>query len=294
MTNSSPMTLQSLMARLEQFWIERGCVKVFPYDVEKGAGTMNPETFFRVLGPKDWKAAYFEPSRRPADGRYGKNPQRLEKHTQFQVILKPSPEKVQTLYLESLEAIGMNLKEHDVRFEEDNWESPTLGASGLGWQVLVDGTEITQFTYFQKSGGFELKPITVELTYGIERLALFLSDGIESFYDLPWNEDFSFRELRFRAEKEFSQFNFEIADIESHLEMFRLAEAQAVAALEKGCVLPAYDYVLKCSHYFNVLDARGAVSATERPTYIRRIRKLACRAAETWMQDIEGKNGGES
>jgi glycyl-tRNA synthetase alpha chain len=278
------MTLQELMTRLETFWLREGCIRVFPYDVEKGAGTMNPYTFFRALGPEPWKAAYFEPSRRPADGRYGDNPQRLEKHTQFQVLLKPSPQDAQALYLKSLEAIGMDLKKHDIRFEEDNWEAPTLGAWGVGWQVLADGCEITQFTYFQQVGGVDVRPISLELTYGVERLALFLSGNLESFYDLQWNEEFSFKGIRREAEVEFSRFNFELASAERHREMYRLAEEEAAALLDAGCALPAYDYVLKCSHYFNVLDARGAVGATERAHFIQRIRRLACRCAKVYMQ----------
>jgi glycyl-tRNA synthetase alpha chain len=279
------MTLQALMAVLESFWEKEGCVRLFPYDVEKGAGTMNPATFFKVLGPEPWRVVYFEPSRRPADGRYGDNPQRLEKHLQLQVVLKPSPADVQDVYLRSLAALGIDLKRHDVRFEEDNWEAPTLGAQGVGWQVLVDGCEITQFTYFQQAGGIELEKISVELSYGIERIALFLS-GEESVYDLKWNDSFSYEQIRRESEREFSRFNFELADIERHREMFRLAEeeAKSLLAQKPPCVLPAYDYVLKCSHYFNVLDARGAVGATERANTIRRIRRLACRCAEGYLK----------
>ncbi len=278
------MLFQDLFLKLLSFWAERGCVIQMPYDVEKGAGTMNPETFFRVLGPDAYSVAYVEPSRRPADGRYGENPNRVQKHHQLQVILKPSPPDIQKIYLESLERLGIRLCEHDIRFEEDNWESPTLGAWGVGWQVLLDGLEITQFTYFQQAGGLDLNPCSAEITYGLERIGMFLTD-IENCFDLPWSQGVSYRAIRWRDEVEFSRYNFEEADVVLHFRWFDDYEREAARLLEKGLILPAYDYCLKCSHTFNVLDARGAISVSERARMIQRVRSLACRAASGYLEN---------
>lgn len=278
------MLFQDLFLKLLTFWAERGCVIQMPYDVEKGAGTMNPETFFRVLGPDPYSVAYVEPSRRPADGRYAENPNRVQKHHQLQVILKPSPADVQRTYLESLECIGIRLAEHDIRFEEDNWESPTLGAWGVGWQVLLDGLEITQFTYFQQAGGINLNPCSAEITYGLERIAMFLTD-IENCFDLPWSPTVSYRTIRMRDEVEFSRYNFEEADVALHFRWFEDFEREAARLLAKGMILPAYDYCLKCSHTFNVLDARGAISVSERARMIQRVRALACQAAAGYVEN---------
>ncbi len=280
------MNFQELIFELEQFWADRGCVIEQPYDVEVGAGTMNPATFLRVLEEGDWKTAYPEPSRRPDDGRYGENPQRLEKHYQYQVIVKPSPDEIQDIYLNSLEQIGIERTEHDIRFEEDNWEAPTLGAWGEGWQVLVDGTEITQFTYFQQAGGMDLKKIPVEITYGLERIAIFLT-GVDSFFELNWNDTFKYRRLRHRSEREFSTYNFDLADIDRHKKMFDLSESEAEWLLKNDCPIPAYDHCLKCSHLFNVLDARGAISVTERTSYIKRIRDIACEVARKYKEGMK-------
>jgi glycyl-tRNA synthetase alpha chain len=257
-----------------------------PYDVEKGAGTMNPETFLRVLGPEPYYVAYVEPSRRPQDGRYGLNPFRLEKHFQFQVILKPSPDDVIEQYLGSLSAFGIDPSVHDLRFEEDNWESPTLGAMGVGWQVLLDGMEITQFTWFQQAGGLELHPIPVELTYGTERILMFLTDT-DDVFDLNWSDHVSYADLRREAEREFSTYNFEQADTTMHAELFNVYEKEAGRLIKAGSVLPAYDCVLKCSHAFNVLHARGAIGVSERAAYVGRVRKLACRVAESYVEARE-------
>ncbi|MEW5978725.1 MAG: glycine--tRNA ligase subunit alpha [Acidobacteriota bacterium] len=277
------MLFQELFLKLLSFWADRGCVIQMPYDLEKGAGTMNPETFFRVLGPDPYSVAYVEPSRRPADGRYGENPNRVQKHHQLQVIIKPSPAEIQTTYLSSLEAIGIRLREHDIRFEEDNWESPTLGAWGVGWQVLLDGLEITQFTYFQQAGGLDLDPVSVEITYGLERIAMFLNDQ-ENCFDLKWNDSVEYRAIRLRDEVEFSRYNFEVANVEQHFNWFEEFEAEALRLIESDLVLPAYDYCLKCSHTFNVLDARGAISVSERTNMIQRVRNLACRIAEGYLR----------
>ena len=280
------MNFQQLILSLSTFWAGRGAVLQQPYDLEVGAGTMHPDTFFRVLGPEPWRAAYCSPSRRPVDGRYGENPFRVYRHYQFQVILKPSPADVQELYLESLSAFGVDPAQHDIRFEEDNWESPTLGAAGVGWQVMLDGMEISQFTYFQQAGGLELSPVSVELTYGSERIAMFLA-GIENVFDLPWNDERTYGEIRKEEEFQFSRFNFEEADLDRHLQWFTQYEAEAFRLLEKGLFLPAYDFCLRCSHTFNVLDARGAVSTTERPAYIGRVRKIACACAESYLKSRE-------
>src|ERR1700692_169365 len=268
------LNFQDLILRLSQFWANQDCVLQQPYDVEVGAGTMHPETFLRVLGPQPYRVAFVQPSRRPADGRYGENPNRLYKHSQFQVVLKPSPADLQDIYLKSLEAIGIDLRVHDIRFEEDNWESPTLGAWGIGWQVLLDGLEITQFTYFQQSGGIDLDPISVELTYGLERICAFLQ-GVESVYDLRWSEDKSYGDIRLMEEQQFSVYSFDRSDAASIRSEFELHERQAKELLEdfsgaKGedrklsPILPAYDHCLKCSHLFNLLDARGVISTTGR------------------------------
>jgi glycyl-tRNA synthetase alpha chain len=304
MSNASAPTYQELILSLQRFWADHGCVLQQPYDVEVGAGTMAPETFLRVLGPKPYKVAYVQPSRRPADGRYGDNPNRLYKHMQLQVILKPPPENVQELYLESLGAIGIDLRRHDIKFEEDNWEAPTLAAWGVGWQVMLDGLEITQFTYFQQCGGIDLDPISAELTYGLERIAAFLQD-VDSIYDIVWARDpqtsreVTYSDVRYQEELQVSGYNFEAADVEKtwkHLEMYE-AECQALigkfnamstdkatsAALARFPLLGAYDLCLKCSHLFNLLDARGAISVTERVGVIARIRNLAVGLAKAYL-----------
>ena len=277
------MFFQEIFMRLLSFWGNKDCVIQLPYDVEKGAGTMNPETFFRVLGSSPYRVAYLEPSRRPADGRYGENPNRVQKHHQLQVVLKPSPANVQDLYLESLECVGIHLVEHDLRFEEDNWESPTLGAWGIGWQVLLDGLEITQFTYFQQAGGLELDPVSVELTYGLERIGMFIND-VENVFDLKWSKNSSYRNIRHMDEVQFSKYNFEVADVENHFKWFNEYEVEANRLIEMDLILPAYDYCLKCSHTFNVLDARGAISVSERAKMIQRVRVLACEIAKRYIK----------
>jgi glycyl-tRNA synthetase alpha chain len=322
--SSKPLTFQELILRLQAFWAERGCVLQQPYDVEVGAGTMAPETFLRVLGPKSYKVAYVQPSRRPADGRYGENPNRLFKHMQLQVILKPPPENVQELYLESLGAIGVDLRQHDIKFEEDNWEAPTLSAWGVGWQVMLDGLEITQFTYFQQCGGVDLFPISAELTYGLERIGAFLQD-VDSIYDIVWARDphtgavVKYGDVRLADELQFSVYNFELADVEKAWQHFALCEAEckglidryselirlgndpeqrieeSITRLDKETGYPiseqkkrfpllgAYDLCLKCSHLFNILDARGAISVTERVGVIARVRALAVGIAKAWV-----------
>ena len=304
MPKASALTFQELILRLQNFWAERGCVLQQPYDIEVGAGTMAPETFLRVLGPKPYKVAYVQPSRRPADGRYGDNPNRLYKHTQLQVILKPPPEKVQELYLESLQAIGIDLRKHDIKFEEDNWEAPTLGAWGIGWQVMLDGLEITQFTYFQQCGGIDLDPISAELTYGLERIAAFLQD-VDSIYDIVWAQEpdigaVTYRDVRYQEELQLSVYNFEAADVAKawkHLELYEsecqalidqfhgLAKAENVSEAEwkRFPLLGAFDLCLKCSHLFNILDARGAISVTERVGVMARVRQLAVGLANAYL-----------
>jgi glycyl-tRNA synthetase alpha chain len=292
------LTFQDLILQLSHFWVKQGCVLQQPYDVEVGAGTMHPETFLRVLGPSPYSVAYVQPSRRPADGRYGENPNRLYKHTQLQVILKPSPTDIQDVYLKSLGAIGIDLKDHDIRFEEDNWESPTLGAWGIGWQVLLDGLEITQFTYFQQCGGIDLDPISVELTYGLERICAFLQ-GVDSVYELLWSADKSYGYIRLAEEQQFSEYSFNRSDAALIRSEFELHEKQAKELLDglsntKGKdrarypLLAAYDHCLKCSHLFNLLDARGAISTTERATLMARVRALACRVAPAYLEQIGG------
>jgi glycyl-tRNA synthetase alpha chain len=277
------MTFQDLIMALQKFWADRGCVLQQPYDTEVGAGTFNPATFLRVLGPEPWKVAYVEPSRRPTDGRYGENPNRLQHYYQFQVILKPSPLEIQNIYLESLKAFGVEPLEHDIRFVEDDWESPTLGAWGLGWEVWLDGMEITQFTYFQQAGGMDLKPVSVEITYGIERIAMYLQ-GVDNVYDLEWTKGIKYQDVHHRSEVEFSYYNFEEADIAMLFQLFGMYEKESIRLSEKGLVLPAYDYCLKCSHTFNLLEARGAISVTERTQYIARVRNLARSCAEAYYQ----------
>ncbi len=292
------LNFQDLILQLSHFWVRQGCVLQQPYDVEVGAGTMHPETFLRVLGPHAYRVGYVQPSRRPADGRYGENPNRLYKHSQFQVILKSSPVDVQDIYLKSLGAIGINLKEHDIRFEEDNWESPTLGAWGIGWQVLLDGLEITQFTYFQQSGGIDLDPISVELTYGLERICAFLQ-GVESVYDLRWSDDKTYGDIRLMEEQQFSEYSFDRSDELAIRSEFELHEKQAKELLDgfkdaggKGRVryplLAAYDHCLKCSQLFNLLDARGVISTTERAALMARVRTIACRTAAAYLSQIDG------
>ena len=305
-SNSNSLTFQELILRLQAFWAERGCVLQQPYDVEVGAGTMAPETFLRVLGPSPYKVAYVQPSRRPADGRYGENPNRLYKHTQLQVILKPPPENVQELYLESLGAMGIDLRLHDIKFEEDNWEAPTLSAWGVGWQVMLDGLEITQFTYFQQCGGVDLDPISAELTYGLERIAAFLQD-VDSIYDIVWARDpetgrtTSYGDVRLADELQFSVYNFELADVEKAWKHFELCEAECKSLLaqyaelsresnkQRFPILAAYDLCLKCSHLFNILDARGAISVTERVGVIARVRALAVGIAKAYVDQQKGE-----
>lgn len=279
------MYFQDLIAKLNQFWGSNGCIIGQGYDLEVGAGTFNPNTYLKALGPEPWNVAYVEPSRRPTDGRYGENPNRLQHYYQYQVIMKPSPANIQDLYLESLRALGINLNEHDVRFVEDDWESPTLGAAGLGWEVWLDGMEITQFTYFQQCGGIDLFPTPVEITYGLERICMYIQ-GVNSVYDIQWNKDIKYRDVHHRSEFEFSHYNFNIADTSLHFKLFDLFEAECLNILNNPdikIVLPAYDYVLKCSHSFNMLDARGAISVTERVGYITRVRNLAKKCAERYL-----------
>ncbi|HEX2253010.1 MAG TPA: glycine--tRNA ligase subunit alpha [Thermoanaerobaculia bacterium] len=274
-------TFQDLILRLSSYWAEQGCVLQQPYDLELGAGTMAPDTFLRVLGPEPWRVAYAQPSRRPADARYGENPFRLGKHYQFQVVLKPSPADVQKLYVASLEAMGIDLAVHDLRFEEDNWEAPTLGAWGVGWQVMLDGMEITQFTYFQQAGGLELDPVSVEITYGLERITMFLGLS-RNVYDIAWVEGTTYGAVRHRDEVESSRYYFELADVDFLRRTFDGWERESQRCLEAGAVIPAYECALKCSHLFNVLDARGAVSVTDRAGLIKRVRDLAVACARTW------------
>lgn len=280
------MTFQDIILTLQKFWAGQNCILSQPYDVEKGAGTMNPSTFLRALGPEPWHVAYVEPSRRPADGRYGENPNRLFQHHQFQVIMKPSPDNIQELYLESLGKLGINPEEHDIRFVEDNWESPTLGAWGLGWEVWLDGMEITQFTYFQQVGSVDVNPVSVEITYGLERLAMYIQ-GVENVYDLEWVDGITYGDVFQRNEVEQSTYNFELADVDLLFELFDKYEKEAIRVIEKGFVLPAYDYVLKCSHSFNLLDARGAISVSERTGFIARVRNMARLCAQGYLKQRE-------
>ena len=280
------MTLQELILALQRFWNEQGCVIQQPYDIEVGAGTFNPATFLRVLGPEPWNCAYVEPSRRPADGRYGENPNRLQHYYQYQVIMKPSPLAIQEIYLDSLRSFGIDPLAHDIRFVEDDWESPTLGAWGVGWEVWLDGMEITQFTYFQQAGGIDLKPVAVEITYGIERIAMYLQ-GVENVYDLVWTDGIRYRDIHHQGEVEFSRYNFEEADVAMLQKLFILYEGESKKLIGKGLVLPAYDYCLKCSHTFNLLEARGAISVTERMGFILRVRAMARSCAEAYLRQRE-------
>ena len=284
------MNFQEVILSLQKFWARKGCVLVQPYDMEVGAGTFHPATLLKVLGPEPWNVAYVQPSRRPTDGRYGENPNRLQHYYQFQVILKPSPIDVQKQYLQSLKALGIDSLEHDIRFVEDDWESPTLGASGLGWEVWLDGMEITQFTYFQMAGSIELHPVSVEITYGLERISMYLQ-GIDNVYDLQWNKNITYGDVYHRQEVEQSTYNFEVADVDMLLDLFNKYEAEAIRIIEEKLVIPAYEYCLKCSHAFNILDARGAISVTERTGYIARIRNLARACAEEYLKQREDKLG---
>ena len=281
------MSVQDLILNLHRYWAGQGCYLAQTYDLEVGAGTMTPDTFFRVLGRRPWKVGYVQPSRRPTDGRYGENPNRVQKHFQYQVIMKPSPGDIQDIYVRSLAALGVSLGDHDLRFDEDNWESPTIGAWGVGWQVLLDGLEITQFTYFQQCGGIDLSPVPVEITYGLERLEMFLEQK-DDIYDLDWSADVSYRDLRLREEREFSDYNFNHADVEALRTWFGLAEKEARSLTEKNLLLPAYDMCLKCSHLFNLLDARGAISVTERVKLIGQIRALVIRVAGKYVEKDAG------
>ncbi|NLW40250.1 MAG: glycine--tRNA ligase subunit alpha [Tissierellia bacterium] len=280
------MYFQDLMLKLLEFWGNRGCIVLEPYDVEVGAGTMSPHTFLRALGPEPWKVVYIEPSRRPADARYGENPNRVYQHHQLQVILKPSPEDVQDMYLDSLRAIGIDPLKHDIRFVEDDWEAPTLGAWGLGWEVWLDGMEITQFTYFQQVGSINCQLESAELTYGLERIAMYLQD-VDNVFQIKWNKDITYGDIFKNAEYEHSVYSFEKADIDKLKQFFNMYEGEAERVIEEGLVLPSYDYVLKCSHVFNVLDARGAISVTERTHYIARVRNLAKLVATKYIEQRE-------
>lgn len=282
------MNFQEVILSLQKFWARKGCVLVQPYDLEVGAGTFHPMTLLKVLGPEPWNAAYVQPSRRPTDGRYGENPNRLQHYYQFQVILKPSPVDVQKQYLQSLKALGIESLEHDIRFVEDDWESPTLGASGLGWEVWLDGMEITQFTYFQMAGSIELHPVSVEITYGLERISMYLQ-GMDNVYDLQWNKNITYGDVHHRQEVEQSTYNFELADVDMLLDLFNKYEAEGNRIIKEKLVIPAYEYCLKCSHTFNLLDARGAISVTERTGYIARIRNLARACAEQYLKQREDK-----
>jgi glycyl-tRNA synthetase alpha chain len=280
------MYFQDLMLKLLNYWGEKGCIIMEPYDIEKGAGTMSPHTFLRALGPEPWKVVYVEPSRRPADARYGENPNRVYQHHQLQVILKPSPEDIQDLYLESLKAIGIDPLKHDIRFVEDNWEAPTLGAWGVGWEVWLDGMEITQFTYFQQVGGINCELESGELTYGLERIAMYLQD-VDNIFDIKWNKDYTYADIFKKAEYENSVYSFEKADISVLRELFNTYEKEAKKIIDEKLVIPAYDYVLKCSHTFNVLDARGAISVSDRTGFIARVRNLAKSIASLYIEQRE-------
>ncbi|WP_321369837.1 glycine--tRNA ligase subunit alpha [uncultured Desulfuromusa sp.] len=280
------MTFQNLILSLQNYWAKQGCIIQQPYDIETGAGTFNPATFLRALGPEPWNVAYVEPSRRPTDGRYGENPNRLQHYYQFQVLLKPSPQNIQDLYLDSLKSFGVDPLAHDIRFVEDDWESPTLGAWGLGWEVWLDGMEITQFTYFQQCGGFELKPIPGEITYGIERIAMYLQ-GVDNVYDLEWVNGIKYGDIHHQTEVQFSHYNFEEADTDMLFHLFDMYEKESLQLVAKDLVFPAYDFVLKCSHAFNLLDARSAISVTERASYIGRVRQMSKLCAAAYIDQRE-------
>ncbi|MBQ6773391.1 MAG: glycine--tRNA ligase subunit alpha [Synergistaceae bacterium] len=282
------MNFQEIYFRLENFWSRHDCIIQQPYDIEVGAGTMNPATALRVIGPEPWRVAYVEPSRRPSDGRYGENPNRLQHYYQYQVIIKPAPANIQDLYIESLASLGINPNEHDIRFVEDDWENPSTGAWGLGWEVWLDGMEITQFTYFQQLGGVDMESVPAEITYGIERIAMYVQK-VNSVYALKWSGNVTYGDVHLQGEIEHSHYNFEIADTDMLFKLFAMYEAEAARILDKGYVLPAYDYVLKSSHAFNLLDARNAISVTERTSYIARVRALACRCAEAYRKQREEK-----
>ncbi len=286
MKKEAALTFQELILRLERFWADQGCLIAQPYDMEMGAGTFHPMTFFKALGPDPWKVGFVQPSRRPTDGRYARNPLRAQRYYQYQVILKPSPADVQALYLKSLEHLGIRLKDHDVRFVQDDWESPTLGAWGLGWEVWLDGLEVTQFTYFQQVGGIDLEPISAEITYGLERIAMFLQGKLD-LYALQWNDDFTYGDVHRRDEIEGSTYNFEHADVDFQRKSFDTAYEKSKQLLEAGLILPAYEQLLKTSHAFNLLDARGAVSQNDRPTLIAGIRNSAKRCAEAYLKRLE-------
>ncbi|NJL40806.1 MAG: glycine--tRNA ligase subunit alpha [Leptolyngbyaceae cyanobacterium SM1_4_3] len=280
------MNFQSVIAKLSEFWGDRGCLIVQPYDTEKGAGTMSPHTFLRAIGPEPWSVAYVEPCRRPTDGRYGENPNRYQHYYQYQVLVKPSPNNIQDLYLDSLRALGIRAEEHDIRFVEDNWESPTLGAWGVGWEVWLDGMEVTQFTYFQQCGGIDCRPVSIEITYGLERLTMYLQE-VNAFTEIQWNEEVTYGDVHLQGEIEHSTYNFEASNPELLFTLFGLYEQEAGQLIEKGLVLPTLDYVLKCSHSFNLLDARGVISVTERTRYIGRIRGLARQVAHLYLKQRE-------
>lgn len=280
------LNFQELIFNLQKYWADQGCIIQQPYDIEKGASTMNPATFLKALGPEPWHTAMVEPCRRPTDARYGENPNRLGHYYQFQVIMKPTPKDAQELYLKSLEAIGIDLTKHDVRFVEDNWESPTLGAAGVGWEFWLDGMEITQFTYFQQVGGLEVKPVALELTYGVERIAMYLQN-VQHFKDIKWNENYNYGEIFMQNEVEQSKYNFEVSNAEALFKMFDLFQGEVNNCVESELVLPAYDYVLKCSHTFNLLDARGVISKDERNNFINRIRTMASKVAKLYVQQRE-------
>ncbi len=282
------MSLQNLILNLHKFWAGQGCYLAPSYDVEVGAGTMTPDTFFRVLDRRPWRVAYVQPSRRPTDGRYGENPHRVQKHFQYQVIIKPSPPDIQDIYIRSLVSLGIDLAEHDLRFDEDDWESPTIGAWGVGWQVVLDGLEITQFTYFQQAGGIELFPVPAEITYGLERLEMFL-EGKDNLYELDWSGKVTYRDLRLREEREFSEYNFNQADIRRLQTFYSLAREEAASLIERNLLLPAYDMCLKCSHFFNLLDARGAIGVTERVKMIGEVRALVNSLAQRYIRAEESR-----
>lgn len=281
-----PLSFQSIIAQLHEFWSDRGCLIAQPYDTEKGAGTMSYHTFLRAIGPEPWSVAYVEPCRRPTDGRYGENPNRYQHYYQYQVLIKPSPDDIQEVYLDSLKALGIHPEDHDIRFVEDNWESPTLGAWGVGWEVWLDGMEITQFTYFQQCGGIDCRPVSIEITYGLERLAMYLQD-VEAIAKIQWNENLSYGDIFIQGEIEQCTYNFEASNPDLLFNLFKLYEQEAKQLIDRGLVLPSHDYVLKCSHSFNLLDARGVISVTERTNYIKRIRDLAREVAHLYLQQRE-------
>jgi glycyl-tRNA synthetase alpha chain len=280
------VNFQTVMATLQQFWAQQGCLIVQPYDTEKGAGTMSPHTFLRAIGPEPWAVAYVEPCRRPTDGRYGENPNRYQHYYQFQVLIKPSPDNIQEIYLDSLRALGIQPEDHDIRFVEDNWESPTLGAWGVGWEVWLDGMEVTQFTYFQQCGGIDCRPVSIEITYGLERLTMYLQN-VDAFTKIKWNDQVTYGDVHLQGEIEQSTYNFEASNPDLLFQLFGLYEQEASQLIEKGLVLPGLDYVLKCSHTFNLLDARGVISVTERTGYIARIRNMARQVAQLYVEQRE-------